>query len=137
PGTHQQETPQQEAVPALDSAPLLAGWDPDRAEGTVHYGPPATRHSTATQAVQDATGPVLVVTSNPAIWEATNDARAKLGPTLLYVSTQQCDTPSRHSWAPTSGCETQVTAVARAAALLTRVRPNSRRDQAVSDTADI
>jgi len=136
PGTHQQETPQQEAVPALDSAPLLAGWDPDRAEGTVHYGPPATRHSTATQAVQDATGPVLVVTSNPAIWEATKDARAKLGPTLLYDPTHLCDTPSRLHWSPTTGCETKDTAVARAAALLTPVRPTSRLDQAVSDTAE-
>ncbi|GAA0657797.1 type IV secretory system conjugative DNA transfer family protein [Streptomyces thermocarboxydovorans] len=129
-------TSQQETVPALNGAPSPTGWDPHRAEGTVHYGPPATRHSTATQAVQDATGPVLVVTSNPALWEATKDARAKLGPTHLYDPTHLCDTPSRLHWSPTTGCEAKDTAVARAAALLTPVRPTSRLDQAVSDTAE-
>jgi hypothetical protein len=99
----------------------------------------ATRESrqvTATQAVHDAEGPALVVTSNPAIWQDTKDARAKLGPILLYDPTHLCETPARLHWSPTAGCEEKQTAVQRAAALLTPVRPTSRLDQAVSDTAE-
>ncbi|MFG3157422.1 type IV secretory system conjugative DNA transfer family protein [Streptomyces sp. NPDC048219] len=94
-----------------------------------------SRRSTATQAVSDADGPVLVVTSNPALWQDTKDARAKLGPVLLYDPTHLCDTPARLHWSPTAGCEDKPTAVARATALLTPVRPTARLDQAVSDTA--
>ncbi len=99
----------------------------------------ATRESrqvTATQAVRDAEGPALVVTSNPAIWQDTKDARAKLGPVLLYDPTHLCDTPARLHWSPTAGCEDKQTAAHRAGALLTPVRPTSRLDQAVSDTAE-
>jgi hypothetical protein len=94
------------------------------------------RQSTATQAVHDAEGAALVVTSNPALWQDTKDARAKLGPILLYDPTHLCDTPSRLHWSPTTGCEDKQTAVSRATALLTPVRPTSRLDQAVSDTAE-
>ncbi|MER7720360.1 TraM recognition domain-containing protein [Streptomyces flaveolus] len=94
-----------------------------------------SRRSTATQAVSDADGPALVVTSNPALWQDTKDARSKLGPVLLYDPTHLCDTPARLHWSPTAGCEDKPTAVARATALLTPVRPTARLDQAVSDTA--
>ncbi|MET9731477.1 TraM recognition domain-containing protein [Streptomyces sp. NPDC006458] len=94
------------------------------------------RHRTATQAVRDADGPILVVTSNPSLWQDTKDARAKLGPTLLYDPAHLCDTPARLHWSPTTGCETKATAAERARALLTPVRPTSRLDQAVSDTAE-
>ncbi|MFI8303557.1 type VI secretion protein [Streptomyces sp. NPDC085927] len=103
----------------------------------VFYGPPDTRRTTAAAAVRDAEGPVLVLTSNPALWEETKDGRAKLGPTRLYDPTHRCDTPARLHWSPTSGCENKDTAVARAAALLAPVRPASRLDQAVSDTAQL
>ncbi|MEU3659100.1 TraM recognition domain-containing protein [Streptomyces sp. NPDC032940] len=94
-----------------------------------------SRRSTATQAVSDAAGPALVVTSNPALWQDTKDARAKLGPVLLYDPTHLCDTPARLHWSPIAGCEDKPTAVVRATALLTPVRPTARLDQAVSDTA--
>ncbi|MFI9467847.1 type IV secretory system conjugative DNA transfer family protein [Streptomyces sp. NPDC052492] len=103
----------------------------------LRHGPPATRHATAVQAVRDAEGPVLVLTSNPTLWYDTKDARAKLGPTHLYDPTHLCDTPARLHWSPVAGCEDKDTATARAAALLTPVRPTSRLDQAVSDTAEL
>ncbi|MEU6381056.1 type VI secretion protein [Streptomyces sp. NPDC046909] len=102
----------------------------------VFVAPKDGRRTTATQAVRDAEGPVLVVTSNPAIWSDTKDARAKLGPVHLYDPTHLCDTPARLHWSPTAGCEDKQTAAARAAALLTPVRPTARLDQAVSDTAE-
>ncbi|MDK1347452.1 type IV secretory system conjugative DNA transfer family protein [Streptomyces sp. 378] len=97
--------------------------------------PRETRQATATQAVRDAEGPALVVTSNPSVWQDTKDARAKLGPTHLYDPTHLCDTPSRLHWSPTAGCEDRDTATRRATALLTPVRPTAKLDQAVSDTA--
>ncbi|MFG2784930.1 type IV secretory system conjugative DNA transfer family protein [Streptomyces prunicolor] len=96
-----------------------------------------SRQATATQAVRDAEGPALVVTSNSAVWQDTKDARAKLGPVLLYDPTHLCDTPARLHWSPTTGCEDKPTAVKRAAALLTPVRPTAKIDQAVADTAEI
>ncbi len=121
-----------------DGERTTGGWGiVPRAEGAgLRYGPPATRHSTAAQAVRDAEGPALVLTSNPALWHDTKDARAKLGPTHLYDPTHLCDTPARLHWSPTAGCEDKRTATARAAALLAPVRPTSRLDQAVSDTAE-
>ncbi|MFI1421811.1 type VI secretion protein [Streptomyces sp. NPDC020731] len=140
PRTPEKEAPaREEPVPALAAnGERASGWEAPRAEGTgLHYGPPATRHSTAAQAVRDAEGPVLVLTSNPTLWHETKDARAKLGPTHLYDPTHLCDTPARLHWSPTAGCEDKQTAIARAAALLAPVRPTSRLDQAVSDTAEI
>ncbi|MGV9275126.1 type IV secretory system conjugative DNA transfer family protein [Streptomyces griseosporeus] len=110
-------------------------WETARPEGPVHYGPAATRHTTAIQAVQDADGPVLVLTSSPALWHDTKDARAKLGPVHLYDPTHTCDTPARLHWSPTAACEDKDTAADRATALLAPVRPASRLDQAVADTA--
>ncbi|MFE1265693.1 type VI secretion protein [Streptomyces albogriseolus] len=103
----------------------------------LHYGPPATRHTAAAQAVRDAEGPALVLTSNPTLWYDTKDARAKLGPTHLYDPTHLCDTPARLHWPPTAGCEDKHTATARAAALLAPVRPTSRLDQQLGDTAEL
>ncbi|MEZ3182450.1 type IV secretory system conjugative DNA transfer family protein [Streptomyces pimonensis] len=113
------------------------GWETPRTEGAgLLYGPMPTRHATAVLAVRDAEGPALVLTSNPALWHDTKDARAKLGPTHLYDPTHLCDTPDRLHWSPTAGCEDKETAKARAAALLAPVRPTSRLDQAVSDTTE-
>ncbi|MEU9474008.1 type VI secretion protein [Streptomyces avermitilis] len=109
----------------------------DRAVGRgIVLGPPETRTATATQAVHDAAGPVLVLTSNPALWSETKDARAKLGPVLLYDPTHRCDTPARLHWSPSAGCEDKPTAVARAAALLAPVRPTAKIDQALAETAE-
>ena len=127
---HEVPTPRTEPVPEPAPAPV-----PTRVE-KVLVAPRETRHLTAIQAVRDAEGPTLVVTSNPAVWSDTKDARAKLGPVHLYDPTHLCDTPARLHWSPTAGCEDRETAKARAAALLTPVRPTARLDQAVSDTAE-
>ncbi|MFF9393160.1 P-loop NTPase family protein [Streptomyces griseoluteus] len=104
-------------------------------QGPLLYGTPETRRTSALTALQDAPGPALVVTSDPALWQETKDARAKLGPVLLYDPTHRCDTPARLHWSPTAGCEDRPTALSRATALLAPVRPTARIDQAVTDTA--
>ncbi|MDX2603155.1 type IV secretory system conjugative DNA transfer family protein [Streptomyces caniscabiei] len=103
---------------------------------TVVLGPAESRRPVAAQAVRDAEGPALVVTSDPTLWSDTKDARAKLGPVLLYDPSHRCDTPARLHWSPISGCEDKPTALARAIALLAPVRPTARIDQAVADTAE-
>ncbi|MFJ5732716.1 type IV secretory system conjugative DNA transfer family protein [Streptomyces paradoxus] len=128
--------PPSTTVPTTAPAPLFARervgtWE------KVLVAPRETRQSTAAQAVRDAEGPALVVTSNPTLWQDTKDARAKLGPTHLYDPTHLCDTPSRLHWSPTAGCEDKATATRRATALLTPVRPTAKLDQALSDTAEI
>ncbi|CAM5270230.1 type IV secretory system conjugative DNA transfer family protein [Streptomyces violaceorubidus] len=115
----------------------MGGWETHRVEGAVHYGPRDSRHETATAALRDAEAAALVITSNPALWSETKDARAKLGPTHLYDPNHLCDTPARFHWSPTAGCEDRETATARAAALLAPVRPTARLDQAVGDTAEL
>ncbi|MGW0612567.1 TraM recognition domain-containing protein [Streptomyces sp. NPDC002788] len=105
------------------------GWE------RILVAPRESRQTTATQAVRDAEGPALIVTSNPTLWHETKDARAKLGPTHLYDPTHLCDTPSRLHWSPTTGCEDKDAAARRATALLTPVRPTAKLDQALSDTA--
>ncbi|MGW8066536.1 TraM recognition domain-containing protein [Streptomyces ziwulingensis] len=146
--THEVPTPrapQRSAAPEASAGLLpsvagdrpLGGWEARGSEGTVHYGPPDTRRSTAANALRDAEGAVLVITSDPALWSDTKDARAKLGPCHLYDPSHLCDTPARLHWSPTTGCEDRGTATARAAALLTPVRPTARLDQAVGDTAEL
>lgn len=98
--------------------------------------PREERRAAAVQAVRDAEGAAVVVTSNPAVWSETKDARSKLGPVHLYDPTHLCDTPARLHWSPTAGCEDKATAAARAAALLSPVRPTARIDQAVADVAE-
>ncbi|MGJ5826857.1 type IV secretory system conjugative DNA transfer family protein [Streptomyces ossamyceticus] len=95
-----------------------------------------TRRPAAVQAVRDAEGPALVVTSDPVIWSDTKDARAKLGPVLLYDPAHRCDTPARLHWSPISGCEDKPTAAARATALLAPIRPTAKIDQAMADAAE-
>ncbi|MGW3446286.1 type IV secretory system conjugative DNA transfer family protein [Streptomyces sp. NPDC001076] len=102
----------------------------------IHVAPRESRQTTATQAIRDALGPALVVTSNPALWSETKDARAKLGPVLLYDPNHLCDTPARFHWSPTAHCEDKPTAIQRAQALLTPVRPTAKIDQTVTDTAE-
>ncbi|MFC9286042.1 type IV secretory system conjugative DNA transfer family protein [Streptomyces sp. NPDC057052] len=125
-----------EPLPVARTEPAV-GWEAaSRPEGTVLYAAPDTRHTTAARAVRDAEGAVLVLTSHPALWQDTKDARAKLGPVLLYDPTHLCGTPARLHWSPTAGCEDKATAAARASALLTPVRPTARLDQAVAETAE-
>ncbi|KFG72187.1 type IV secretory system conjugative DNA transfer family protein [Streptomyces mutabilis] len=128
--------PAEEPLVSVADGDRVGGWE-SRAEGAILYGPPATRHETAANALREAEGAALVITSNPALWSDTKDARAKLGPCHLYDPGHLCDTPARVHWSPTTGCEDRPTATARAAALLAPVRPTSRLDQAVGDTAEL
>lgn len=82
-----------------------------------------------------APGPLIVATTDPALWSETKDARAKLGPLLTYDPTHRLDTPARLRWSPTSGCDDLATATTRAAALLAPVRPSGALDSAVADAA--
>ncbi|GGX48131.1 type VI secretion protein [Streptomyces fructofermentans] len=135
-----------ETVPAGADVRGAGGPDPLRAEaaavtvptprGPVVLGPAETRHPVAVQAIRDADGPALVITSDTALWSETKDARAKLGPVLLYDPSHLCDTPARLHWSPSSGCEDRDVARARAAALLAPVRPTARIDRMVADTAE-
>jgi hypothetical protein len=100
------------------------------------YGDPATRRPAAIQAVLDAAGAALVVTSDPTVWAETKDARAKLGPVLVYDPGHLCDTPARIHWSPTARCEDAAIAQERAVALLASVRPRALLDAAMADTAE-
>ncbi|WP_340377884.1 type IV secretory system conjugative DNA transfer family protein [Streptomyces sp. SS7] len=116
---------------------VVNGREGTRTEGGVgvRCAPPDMRKAAAAQALRDAEGAALVLTSNPSLWQETKDARAKLGPVHLYDPTHLCDSPARLHWSPTTGCEDKATAALRATALLTPVRPTARLDQAVTDTA--
>ncbi|MEU6986761.1 type VI secretion protein [Streptomyces sp. NPDC046324] len=122
-------------VPAPVASPVPAPAPAPPSFGIV-YGTPAVRRPAAVQAVLDAEGPVLVVTSDPTVWADTKDARGKLGPVLVYDPGHLCDTPARLHWSPSAGCEDPATAQERAVALLAPVRPPSRLDAAVADTAE-
>ncbi|WP_405841499.1 type VI secretion protein [Streptomyces sp. NBC_01518] len=126
----------EQAAPAPVSSASLANGERVGGWEKILLATAESRQSTATQAVRDAEGPALVVTSNKTIWQDTKDARTKLGPVLLYDPTHLCDTPARLHWSPTTGCEDKQTALKRATALLTPVRPTAKIDQAVADTAE-
>ncbi|MER5305279.1 type IV secretory system conjugative DNA transfer family protein [Streptomyces lasiicapitis] len=99
-------------------------------------GTPETRRPLAAQAIADAESAALVITSDPTLWEETKDARAKLGPVLVYDPSHLCDTPARLHWPPTTGCEDNATAAHRARSLLAPIRPSAKLDTAVADTAE-
>ncbi|MFJ6848921.1 type VI secretion protein [Streptomyces sp. NPDC091271] len=119
------------AAYAREPSPLV----PTPRAPRILYGASAARRPAVVQAIQDAEGPALVVTSDPTVWAETKDARSKLGPVLVYDPGHLCDTPDRLHWSPVAGCEDPATAGSRAAALLTPVRPLARADAAVADTA--
>ncbi|MGC4951318.1 type VI secretion protein [Streptomyces sp. DT224] len=131
------ETPLTEA-PLTEPAPTgpLPATVPSPRTPLLLYGPAPTRRATAVQAVREADGPVLVVTADPTLWAETKDARAKLGPVLVYDPGHLCDTPARLHWTPTTGCEQADRAAARAGALLAPVRPQARIDAATADIAE-
>ncbi|MFI6347648.1 type VI secretion protein [Streptomyces sp. NPDC050560] len=118
----------------VEAAPAAPVASPAPPRGTV-LGPVEVRRPAALRAVRDAEGPALVITSDTALWEETKDARAKLGPVLLYDPTHLCETPARMHWSPTAGCQDRTAAGARAVALLAPVRPSAKIDAAVVDTA--
>ncbi|AQT73192.1 type VI secretion protein [Streptomyces sp. fd1-xmd] len=125
-------------APASAPAPASAGTagTPDPAPHGITYGGPDDRLRAAATRIGEAEGAALVVTSSPTLWAETKDARAKLGPVLLYDPSHLCDTPARMHWNPAEGCADRDTAAARAVALLAPVRPQARMDEAVADTAE-
>ncbi|MEU6846954.1 type IV secretory system conjugative DNA transfer family protein [Streptomyces sp. NPDC046716] len=130
-------SPEPAPAPAPAPAPTLIAATPLPAPRTpLHLGPPSHRHPLAIEAVREASGPALVITSAPTVWQETKDARAKLGPVLLYDPTHLCDTPARLHWNPAAGCENRATAADRAIALLAPIRPTARLDSALAETAD-
>ncbi|MFJ6013168.1 type VI secretion protein [Streptomyces sp. NPDC092952] len=136
PAPPRQRRPPQEQPPLPDPATPVEQPPAPSPTPLVVYGPPPTRRPTVVRAVHEAPGPALVVTSDPTVWDETKDARAKLGPVLLYDPGHLCDTPARLHWSPTTGCESPETAAARATALLAPVRPQARIDAATADTAE-
>ncbi|MFF9483197.1 type VI secretion protein [Streptomyces sp. NPDC014733] len=123
------------ATAAATAAPLTTS-AAEPALPRLHFG--ADRRAAtaaALAAVTAAPGPVVLATTDPSLWSATKDARAKLGPVLTYDPTHRLDTPSRLRWSPTAGCEDLATATTRAAALLAPVQPHSALDTAVTDAA--
>ncbi|TJZ53110.1 type VI secretion protein [Streptomyces piniterrae] len=133
-GTPTGGQPESEAGPPQAAAPLAA--QPHPPLPRIEFGPDRTTTRTAALAAATAAeGPLVVATTDPALWSETKDARAKLGPLLTYDPTHRLDTPARLRWSPTSGCEDITTAAARATALLAPVRPVSALDSAVADAA--
>ncbi|MFJ3926553.1 type VI secretion protein [Streptomyces sp. NPDC090022] len=120
-------------APAAPAAPVDS---PSRSGGRMRYGGPNDRFHAAAQRISESEGAALIVTSSPTLWAETKDARAKLGPVLLYDPSHLCDTPARMHWNPAEGCTDRDTAAARALALLAPVRPQARIDAAVADTAE-
>ncbi|WP_330478359.1 type VI secretion protein [Streptomyces platensis] len=125
--------PEQRTAPPLTPA---AGAPTEPALPRVQFTPDRAAARTASLAAAAAApGPLIVATTDPAVWAETKDARAKLGPLLTYDPTHHLDTPARLRWSPTSGCTDLATATARAAALLAPVRPAAALDSAVADAA--
>ncbi|WP_330317086.1 type VI secretion protein [Streptomyces platensis] len=125
--------PEQRTAPPLTPA---AGAPTEPALPRVQFTPDRAAARTASLAAAAAApGPLIVATTDPAVWAETKDARAKLGPLLTYDPTHHLDTPARLRWSPTSGCTDLAIATARAAALLAPVRPAAALDSAVADAA--
>ncbi|WP_407560179.1 type VI secretion protein [Streptomyces sp. 184] len=133
---HTQPTQPLPRVPQQSPPPTPAGTPP------AHGGPLVFRKGSPTalaltrETLLGAEGPALVITSDAALWADTKDARAKLGPILVYDPGQLCDTPDRLRWSPAAGCKDRATAAIRAEALLLPVRPQHRTDTTVADTAE-
>ncbi|MFC0602688.1 type IV secretory system conjugative DNA transfer family protein [Streptomyces palmae] len=119
------------AVPAPRSSVFAS---PEPSLPRIVYG--AQRGDAAVRTVLDAEGPVLVVTSDPGLWSATKDTRAKLGPTHVFDPAHLVDTPSRLRWNPAAGCEARDTAAIRATALLAAVRPAHALDKPTAEAAE-
>ncbi|MEO3766357.1 type VI secretion protein [Streptomyces sp. B5E4] len=122
-------------VPRQGPAQSPTGLPPHAGPLVFRKGSP-TAVSVTRETLLGAEGPALVITSDATLWADTKDARAKLGPVLVYDPGQLCDTPDRLRWSPATGCKDRATASARAAALLRPVRPQHRTDTTVADTAE-
>ncbi|MFE1176970.1 type VI secretion protein [Streptomyces sp. NPDC058773] len=124
--------PEQRTAPPLSPAAEATELPLPRVQFTTDR---ATAVATSVATAAAAPGPLIVATTDPAVWAETKDARAKLGPLLTYDPAHRLDTPARLRWSPTSGCTDLATATDRAAALLAPVRPAAALDSAVADAA--
>lgn len=135
---------EEDARPAEGHSTKIPSAEPPRTEAPLVptprtplvLGPQETRRPLAAEAIRDAEGAALVLTSDPTLWEETKDARAKLGPVLVYDPSHLCDTPARMHWSPTTACEDKTVAAQRATALLAAIRPSAKLDSTVADTAE-
>ena len=121
-------------APGADLAAGLFRPGGEPARSRVLFG--AERGEAAAQAILEAVGPVLTLTSDPELWAATKDARAKFGPTHVFDPSHLLDTPARLRWNPADGCGSREVAAARAAALLAPVRPAHAMDQPLAEAAE-
>lgn len=119
-------------VPTPRGGPGFPGAEPTHSR--VLYG--TQRGDAASEAVLEADGPVLVLTSDPALWATTKDARAKFGPAHVFDPSHLLDTPARLRWNPAAGCESRDAAAARATALLAPVRPLHAADRPMAEAAE-
>ncbi|QLH23213.1 hypothetical protein [Streptomyces sp. Rer75] len=126
--------PQPLSAPDADLAAGLFRPGGEPARSRVLFG--AERGEAAAQAILEAVGPVLALTSDPDLWAATKDARAKFGPTHVFDPSHLLDTPARLRWNPADGCGSREVAAARAAALLAPVRPAHAMDQPLAEAAE-
>ncbi|MEL3945799.1 type IV secretory system conjugative DNA transfer family protein [Streptomyces sp. LNU-CPARS28] len=124
------------APPAPTTVPLDKTLTVPTPRTPLVLGPPESRRPLAAEAIANAESAALIITSDPTLWEETKDARAKLGPVLVYDPSHLCDTPARLHWPPTTGCEDNQTAAHRARSLLAPIRPSAKLDTAVADTAE-
>ena len=129
-------SPQSLSSPDTDSGLAVGLFRPggEPARSRVLFG--AERGEAAARAILEAVGPVLAVTSDPGLWAATKDARAKFGPTHVFDPSHLLDTPARLRWSPADGCGSREVAAARAAALLAPVRPVHAVDQPLAEAAE-
>ncbi|SCK04833.1 hypothetical protein [Streptomyces sp. WMMB 322] len=143
--TSRKPTPPGEFTEPVTASPTQP--TPATAPLAARLGKPAQNHAdgadsddrddlAATTRVQDAPGAVLVATVDPALWRATKDSRAKLGPVHLFDPGQLCDTPDRLRWSPHHGCSDRATAAARATALLAPLRPSRPIDAEMHSAAE-
>jgi len=121
-------------APGADLAAGLFRPGGEPARSRVLFG--AERGEAAAQAILEAVGPVLTLTSDPELWAATKDARAKFGPTHVFDPSHLLDTPARLRWNPADGCGSREVAAVRAAALLAPVRPAHAMDQPLAEAAE-
>ncbi len=137
PATNMAKKPPPEQVPTPIPAQTAPPGTPPVPAGPLVFRKGSQTAVTLTrETLLGAEGPALAVTSDAALWADTKDARAKLGPVLVYDPGQLCDTPDRLRWSPATGCNDRATAAARAAALLRPVLPQHRTDTTVADTAE-
>lgn len=84
-------------------------WGPPRSGKGLHF---------VIDAILDAPGPVITTSTRTDNYAATKEARAEKGPVVLFDPQGLAGSQRTKKWSPTSGCEDQRTADARAKSLI-------------------